>query len=232
MTARIIKANWPHDASAIEAFNFVDLQRQGDDILASARTAADAILETARHDAAAISCELKQEAERSGREEGLRNAADLISRQAQELAEQLVNERLATALPALQAAATALQSERDEWLLRWEHSAVRLGVTIAEKLIQRQLISRPEIATAMIADALRLAAGQEKVTVYLHPEDLAAWGDRSMQIVESLTACADARLVPDERSLRGGCRIETRHGEIDARVETMLHRIAEELIDG
>ena len=52
------------------------------------------------------------------------------------------------------------------------------------------------------------------------------------QIVESLTSCADAKLVPDAQALRGGCRIETRHGEIDARVETMLHRIAEELVDG
>ena len=83
----------------------------------------------------------------------------------------------------------------------------------------------------MIAEALELAAGQEKLKVFLHPADLAAWGDRGAQIVESLTACADAILVPDDHCIRGSCRIETRHGEIDARVETMLHRIADELLD-
>lgn len=131
----------------------------------------------------------------------------------------------------MQAAAESLQAERDRWLVRWEQTAVRLGVAIAERLLQRQLVSHPEFAAAMISDALRLAAGQPKLTVYLHPDDLSAWGDRASQIVESLTSCADTIFVADPGAMRGGCRIETRHGEIDARIETMLQRIAEELLE-
>ena len=138
--------------------------------------------------------------------------------------------QLASALRP-RAAAESLQAERDRWLIRWEQTAVRLGVVIAEKLIQRQLVARPEIATDMISDALRLAVGQPQLTVYLHPQDLAAWGDRASQIVQSLAACADTTLVPDSETQRGGCRIETRHGEIDARVETMLQRIGEDLVE-
>ena len=140
--------------------------------------------------------------------------------------------QLETALPALRAAAEALQAERDRWLIRWEQTAVRVGVAIAEKLLKSQIATRPELASGMIADALRLAAGQPRVSVHLHPDDLAAWGDRAPRIVESLTACADSTLIPDPLVARGGCRIQTLHGEIDARVETMLERLAEELIEG
>ncbi len=232
MTVRIIKAHSTRDTGPGESFNFVDLQRQGNDLLASAKRDADDILANAHRDAAQVRERTLVDAQNAGRDEGLRDATAEILRKAQEIAEQQMTTQLATALPALRAAAASLQAERDRWLVRWEHTAVRLGVAIAEKLIQRQLATRPEFATEMIHDALRLAAGQPQLTVYLHPDDLAAWGDRAHQIVQSLTACADTTLVPDCQTLRGGCRIETRHGEIDARVETMLRRMAEELVDG
>lgn len=231
MPARIIKAHSSRDASSAETFNFVDLQRQGDQILASARCQADEILADARRDAEQLREQTLVAARDEGRLEGLRDAQATISRQVAEIAEERVSAQLITALPALRSASESLQAERDRWLVRWEQTAVRLGVAIAEKLLQRQLAARPEFATVMITDALRLAAGQPQLTVYLHPEDLSAWGDRATQIVQSLTACAETTLVPDPHTLRGGCRIETRHGEIDARVETMLHRIAEELVE-
>ena len=231
MNARIIKAHSTHALSTVEAFNFVDLQEQGNQIVAQARRDAEQILNAARTDATQLCEQARAAAREEGRGDGLNDAQAIISKTASEIADQQVTAQLATALPALKAAAESLQAERDRWLVRWEQIAVRLGVAIAEKLLQRQLAARPEFATEMITAALRLAAGQPQLTVYLHPDDLSAWGDRAPQIVQSLTACADTTLVPDPHSMRGGCRIETRHGEIDARVETMLHRIAEELVD-
>lgn len=231
MTVRIIKAQSASGISA-EVFNFVDLQRESEEIIRSARATAEQILSNARQEAEQIRERSYREACETGRDEGLRDAQQQIANQSSLIADQQVSAQLATALPALRAAAESLQAERDRWLVRWERTAVRLGVVIAEKLIQRQLCARPELANEMITNALRLAAGQPRLTVYLHPDDLAAWGDRASQIVQSLTACADTTLVPDQNTSRGGCRIETRHGEIDARIETMLHRIAEELVDG
>lgn len=231
MTVRIIKASSTTTSTSAEAYNLVDFRRQAEQTLASARQQADQIIAEAR-----IAAEHEKEgvlnsARETGREEGLKEAAEEITRQATELSEAKITAQLQTALPALLAAAESLQAERDRWLVRWEQTAVRLGVAIAEKLLQRQIMARPEYASEMITNALRLAAGQPQLTVFLHPEDLSAWGDRAPEIVRSLTACAETVLVPDPTAMRGGCRIETRHGEIDARVETMLHRIAEELVE-
>ena len=226
--ARIVKAQSVRDLSARPAFNFVDLRQEADNVLAQARRAAEELLAAARQDVDA----LLERTRTTARDEGLYEAQAEIERRVVELAHRRLDEQLQTALPALKAAAEALQAERDRWLIRWEQTAVRVGVAIAEKLVKSQIATRPELASGMIADALRLAAGQPRVTVHLHPDDLAAWGDQGPKIVESLTACADSTLVADPHVSRGGCRIETIHGEIDARVETMLERLTHELIEG
>jgi flagellar assembly protein FliH len=231
MPARIIKADSLRLDSTGEAFPFVDLQRYGEALITSARREAEDLLESARQEIDQLRQRTIAEAQAEGRREGLRDADEYIAQQADEIARERVSAQLSTALPALRAASESLQAERDRWLVRWEQTAVRLGVSIAEKLLRRQLAMRPELANEMICHALRMAAGQPQLTVYLHPDDLSAWGDRAREIVESLTACADTTLVPDPQSMRGGCRIETRHGEVDARVETMLYRIAEELVE-
>lgn len=227
-TAHIVKAHAARELTTRAAFNFIDLRDEADKVVAQARREADLLLQQARGEVESLYEQTRQEA----RDEALREAQIQIERHAQEVASQRLDEQLETALPALKAAAEALQSERDHWLIRWEQTAVRVGVTIAEKLLKTQIATRPELASGMIAEALRLAAGQPRVTVYLHPEDLAAWGDRASRIIESLTSCADSTLIPDPHIARGGCRIQTLHGEIDARVEAMLERLAEELVEG
>ena len=228
LTPRIVKASAARDLATRAPFNFVDLRHEAESVMAMARREADELLERARGEVEA----LHEQTRLAARAAGLLEAQAQVEQLAQATSAREVDVQLETALPALRAAAEALQAERDRWLIRWEQTAVRVGVAIAEKLLKSQIATRPELASGMIADALRLAAGQPRVSVHLHPDDLAAWGERAPRIVESLTACADSTLIPDPLVARGGCRIQTLHGEIDARVETMLERLAEELIEG
>jgi flagellar assembly protein FliH len=227
-TAHIVKAHAARELPTQGAFNFVDLRQEADTVVRSARSEANELLSQASIRAELIREQIRREA----CAEGLREARSEIERRAQELALKHIDAQLETALPALRSAAEALQAERDCWLIRWEETAIRVGIAIAEKLLKSRISTRPELASGMITEALRLAAGQPRVTVFLHPDDLASWGDRAPRIVESLTACADSILISDPQLARGGCRIQTVHGEIDARVETMLERLAEELLEG
>ena len=231
MSARIIKASQVGSLRDPDAYNLVDIQREAAHLTAVATREAAEIVARARREAEEIRERAEDEARAAGRHEGLREATSAIDRQANEIAENRVTEQLMTAIPALGEVAAALITERDQWVQRWEHSAIRISVAIAEKLLQRQLALRPSDAHDMIATTLRLATGQTQLTISLNPADLNAWGDRAPQIVRSLTGCADATLMADDGIKRGGCRIETRHGEIDATVETMLQKIVDELTD-
>lgn len=227
---RLLKANAVRELGVRVAFNFDDLHQQGDAYLANIRQQAADLLRAAQAEAASMRETTYREAQDAGKKEGLREAAQLIEQQAARLAEQRLAERIATALPAVAAIATTMQRELDGWLLRWEETAVHTAVAIAEKLLRQELQHRPDLSKSMITEALRLAAGHPQLRIHLHPDDVQQLGEHAEGIVQSITACAQAVLIPDPQISRGGCRIETHHGEIDARLETMLARITEELL--
>jgi flagellar assembly protein FliH len=122
--------------------------------------------------------------------------------------------------------------ERDRWLTEWEGTAVRLAAAIAERLIKRQLDLNPEIVREMIRSALELAAGSSQIKLKVNAEDAALLGGHASEVVGALASCGNAEIVPDGTLSRGSCVIETRHGTIDARLDTLLERIVSELLDG
>jgi flagellar assembly protein FliH len=226
----ILKADQARELPARVAFNFDDLRHQAEAHLAAARHEAAAILEAARQEAEALKRQAELQGREEGRAEGLRDAAAQIQSQARQRTSQELELRLKTVLPALTQAAQVLREEREHWLARWESAAIELGVAIAEKLVRTELKTRPELARHMITQALELAVGQSHLRLYLHPADREHLGDQAGQVVHALTGCAVPELVDDPSLQPGDCRIETRHGEIDARLETMLQRIADELL--
>ena len=48
-------------------------------------------------------------------------------------------------------------------------------------------------------------------------------------LLDQLAALGQATVVPDSNITRGGCVIDTVHGQIDAQIETQIDRIIEEL---
>jgi flagellar assembly protein FliH len=229
-TQRLLKANAAREIGMRVVFNFEDLHHQGNTYLAQVRQQAEAMLQAALQEADVVRETARREAKEEGRQEGLKDSAGIIEEQSTRLAEQRLKERLDATLPAVAAVAAAMRQELDQWLIRWEKVAVRIAVAIAQKIIHRQLETQPDIAAGMIKEALRLAAGHPQLRIHLCPQDVTYLGPHAADIVRSVTACAEAVVIPDPEITRGGCRIETRHGEIDARLETMLDRIVEELL--
>jgi flagellar assembly protein FliH len=228
----VLKAHDARDLGSKVAFNFEDLRHQAAAQLAAARAEAVALVEQARREAEMLKQKTLAEARDLGRKEGMKDAHAQIEKQAKLQADQRLGEQLKTVLPALAQAAQALREERENWLARWEQGAIELGIAVAEKLVRSQLTTRPELATGMIDAALQLAVGQPHVRVFLHPQDRERLGDRAEQVIQSITACATPELIDDPTLAPGDCRLETTHGEVDARLDTMLGRIAEELLSG
>lgn len=227
---RLLKAHSVRELGKRVAFNFEDLHLQGDKYLEQVRDQAAELLQAARNEAAAIRETALREAREAGRRDGLVAAGQQVDARVKQLVEQQVHQRVDQALPAVAAIAQALQQEADAWRTHWEEAAIQTAVALAEKILYRTIETRPDAATGMIAEALRLAAGHPQLRVSLHPDDLAQLGAEAEGIVRSLSSCATAVIVPDPAVGRGGCFIETKHGEIDARINTIMQRVAEELL--
>jgi flagellar assembly protein FliH len=230
-SSRLIKARTARNLGGAATFNFDDLRRQCDEYVELARRQGEERLAAAKAEAEEIRRQAHAEGVAAGQREGLASARHLVEARAAEIASQLTQERLKTVLPAFQAAARALEIERDRWLAAWETAAVRLSAAIAEKILRRELDRRPELALPMIREALQLAGGQPQIRLHVHPRDLEQLQLAGEEALRSLAPAGDATLIADESLAPGGCAIETRHGMIDARLETQLARITRELLE-
>jgi flagellar assembly protein FliH len=230
-SSRLIKARVARNVGGSAMFNFDDLRRQCDEFIESARRQGEQILAEANAASDEIRRRAQAEGIAAGQREGLAAARDLVESRAAEIAARQVQEQLRTVLPAFQAAAQALHVERDRWLADWEGAAVKLSAAIAGRILHRELDRQPELGLAIIRESLQLAAGQPRIQLHLHPLDFDQLHVSGTEAVTTLASIGEATLVPDESVARGGCLIETRHGVIDARLETQLERITNELLE-
>jgi flagellar assembly protein FliH len=203
-------------------FNFEDLSRQAGTYLADVQRQAREIIQQAQNEAAAI----RAAAEAEGKK-----AAELdFARRLQQHADEITRKQLQTLLPAIQQAVGALRFARQEWLCRWEEQAVKLSAAMAARVIRRELKADPEIPLNLIQESLRLACGNPRLRIRLHPQDHAALGQQARLLAQQLAPLAETEIVADDAVSLGGCLLQTDHGSIDQRFETQLARIQEELL--
>jgi flagellar assembly protein FliH len=228
---RLLKANDLRGLGSKVAFNFEDLVERGEAYLETIRRQVREMLQKAEADVEVIRKEAHSRGLEQGRQEGLRQAAEQIQKRATEIADKTSRDGLSTTLPAMKSAVQALVIERDRWLAEWESTAVRLAAAIAERLIKRQLELKPDLAPEMIKSALQLAAGTPQIRLRVHPDDAALLGEHAAEVVRALASAGEAEIVADPSLTKGGCLIQTNHGTIDARLETLLERIVSELLE-
>jgi flagellar assembly protein FliH len=199
------------------AFSFADMRSQ-----------ADNYLETVRREAAKIVQQAHRQAEQ------IRRDAEVAGRKAAEAAaERVLDEKVArrmdSLIPALQQLAQQLNDAKGELQSHWERSAVKVASAIAERIVRREIAGDPQISLAIIAEAIQLAAGAAEITVYVNPTDYENLGAQISRLAETLCQLAPSSVVANAEVTPGGCRVTTKYGEIDQRIESQLRRIEEEL---
>ena len=152
-------------------------------------------------------------------------AAAEVERLARERAVELAQAEFGQVLDSARQLVAQLEHQQAELLTRWETDLTVLAAQLAERILQQELARRPAHSAVLVREALTLAAGLPVALLRLHPADL-----------ELLTTPGSPRLVGpgcelivDSELQRGGCVVELAGGEIDARIETRLTRLVDEL---
>lgn len=118
--------------------------------------------------------------------------------------------------------AAAEQARADQALAqasRLEAEAASLACQIASSLVDSELSLRPELVLSVVQGALSDIADASEAVVELHPEDLA--------LVEGPLASGEIKLTfrPDPSLTRGGCKVHSSVGDVDATREGRLSRM-------
>ncbi len=225
-TGRILKADSLAQRGHSISYQYTDIEQRCDEQLQAAQAQAEQIILAAETHAA----ELQAEAWQLGHTTGSLQAETEFDARVEAEVQERLQERLQYIVPALQTATAQLIQDREQILLQWESAAIQLSLTLAERIVRRELQLQPGAPRALIAEVLQLTAGASSIVLRLHPTDVQDIKAHSVEWQQLLSTPATLKVISDPQITRGGCLVETPQGTIDGRIETQLARLASELM--
>ena len=115
---------------------------------------------------------------------------------------------------------------RDQMIRHTEKQMVQLALAVARRVVHREVTVDPTTMLTMMRVVLERVSDAARVSVRLNPADhqavTAALADAPTS--DQVTITADPR-VP-----RGGCKVESEYGDIDAGVDAQIQEIARALL--
>lgn len=119
-----------------------------------------------------------------------------------------------------------LLAERSRLLTDLQPDLLRLVLAMTRQIVGQEISTNPQIIETTLAQALQHLHLATRITVRLHPDDLA----HLQAHPEALGLHpAELDLVADPQVERGGCWLESDRGGIDCTIETQLRLLAERL---
>ena len=136
------------------------------------------------------------------------------------------SERAEAMLRRLAATLEELSTLRDQMMRQAERQLVELSLAIARRILHREVSVDPELAAALAHVALERLGSTAPAVIRLHPDDYTTvtaqdrdlWNGRAVKV------------VPDPAIARGGCRVESEFGYIDASVDAQMDEMARAIL--
>lgn len=237
-----IPQNISHSDSSTEGDQTLDVETHSlkERILADAEETANEIVASAMEEAERIREEARQQAEawwqsqraadeehreayaRQGYEEGYRAGA---AEAAEEIALQWADR-----MKEAENVVTQAYIAKESIIAEAERFAVELSCSIAEKIVARELSEAPEMALKLFGQALSRRKEQGVIVLCVSPSQLAFVQAAKDELATSLDSQAELQIVPDSTVQEGGCIVRSAYGSIDARVDTQLEAIKQQLL--
>jgi flagellar assembly protein FliH len=108
-----------------------------------------------------------------------------------------------------------------------EGDLIRLALSIARRILHRELAVDPEAMHGLILAALEKIQSQEVLRVRIHPDFAPLLGE----CLKRLSGQKPVEIVPDASRDRGLLVLETSRGNLDASIESQLREIERGLTD-
>jgi flagellar assembly protein FliH len=119
-----------------------------------------------------------------------------------------------------------LTTVRAQMIHRTEQQMVQLAIAIASRVVQREVTLDRDLLVAMARVALDRLGDTANITVRLNPDDFEITGAAR---IAQLTG-SHVQVAADARISRGGCRVESDLGVLDAGIDAQLSEIARALL--
>ena len=207
-----------------------DLEREAAGMLQRARAQADKLLADARADAQRETVRIREEARLAGQEEGRQQGLAEGRHQGHDEALAQAQARLADLASRWSQTLDLLQQHMPVHVADARTDLIRLALGIASRVTRQEAIKNRGIAPVLAEETLRLIGAARLVSLHIDPVEMDALETYLPDLLTRLRSIESVQLTPDESVGPGGCVLRFGAGEIDAKLETQLDRVAEELL--
>ena len=156
---------------------------------------------------------IEQEAYEKGFAQGEKDGLELGEKRAAKIAENIENILI------------ELKRLKEEIPRKYEKEILSLIFAITKKIVHCEIASNETAIKETISDALNFAAEKSEIVLSVNPEDFEYVNKLRRQFFSEIKDLKSISINSDLSITRGGCFLETSHGEIDSTVETRLMKI-------
>ena len=217
-------------ARGAHVLELADMKAEGEQMLADADAESERVLDAAMRAAETMAADADERGFAEGHARGLTEGRAAGQDEGREHALKETGEELQALTTRWNAALDAWEQDRATMLADTRDDLVRLAIALAERLVGRALEVDPSLVVDQVAATLQLVARGSDAVVLVHPADEELVRDAMPTLVERVAGLHHVELEADDTLDRGGCRVRTTRGEIDASIPTQLDRIAESLL--
>ncbi|MEI8195926.1 MAG: FliH/SctL family protein [Phycisphaerae bacterium] len=210
--------------------DLADLEQQAAQMLEKAQRQAQEILAAARADAQREGQEIRDQARKTGHQEGYEAGFQEGQAKGHDVAVTQAGEGFNALVARWSATLEKLQANLPMHLADVRVDLVKLALAIAAKVTRQEALRNSAVMQANVQESLALVTAGRSVVVQIHPDEFAVLEGYLPQLVERFRSINGIELKADPAIEPGGCVLAFGSGEIDARLETQIQRIADELV--
>jgi flagellar assembly protein FliH len=142
--------------------------------------------------------------------------------QGEKAGEKLTQQKLEPLLQSFNALLSSMQQQRTELIRQYENDLIKVAFAIATQVVKHEIEHVPETLQHVVQAALLKVHDTQHLTLRLAPIDAQLLQQQLERGEPAGFPHEHLTLVADDTVGRGGCRVQTDAGDIDATIETQL----------
>lgn len=137
------------------------------------------------------------------------------------------NKTLTPVISTLEEALKELARVKKEIKACAEKEAVDLALAVAKKIVCQEISANNQIVLNVVKEALKKVESKEEIVIKINPVDLEVIEKCRTDTPSLFSEVRDVVFKGDPSLTNGGCVIETKLGDVDARIERQLMAVEE-----
>ena len=219
----------PGRESAI-VMDLSDLEREAGQIVAHARAEAVRLMTEGRAAAERESHRIREAARDAGFKEGLEAGKVQGKQEGHDEAVAAVTVQLKDLTARWSQSLELLHQHMPTHIADTRTDIVKLALKIAERNTHQTALLNRQIAPAILEEALGMVAAARLVNVHANPIEIESLNKYLPDLLAKLRSIEQVKINADASITPGGSILRFGSGEVDARLETQIKRVADELL--